>query len=58
MITLLKDDKWKYARALLTPFFTPHSLQNMSPLINKAVDTYLEKLDEVEKKKESFDVVR
>ncbi|XP_057301228.1 cytochrome P450 3A8-like isoform X1 [Hydractinia symbiolongicarpus] len=57
MITLLKDDKWKYVRALLTPFFTPHSLQNMSPLINKAVDTYLEKLDEVEKKKESFDVV-
>ncbi len=35
MLTMLKGDKWKQVRSILSPVFTSGKLKAMEPLINK-----------------------
>jgi len=53
-----KGETWRRIRTVLSPSFSAHKLKAMTPLMNTACDTLLEKIKQVAESGESFDIVR
>lgn len=47
MLSLLKGDKWKTIRNIMSPVFTSGKIKSMIPLVNKAGDSFVEYLDQL-----------
>lgn len=57
MMGNLEGEEWRRIRNTLTPTFSAHKMKQMVPLMNTACDTLMEKLEEISRTEESFDIV-
>ncbi|KAK3740560.1 hypothetical protein QZH41_014951 [Actinostola sp. cb2023] len=57
MIGIVKGESWRKIRNTLSPSFSAHKLKAMVPMINTTCDILLNKIEEVSKTKESFDIL-
>lgn len=58
MMGNLEGEEWRRIRNTLTPTFSAHKMKQMVPLMNTACDTLMEKLEEISRTEESFDIVK
>ncbi|KAI1883397.1 hypothetical protein AGOR_G00231020 [Albula goreensis] len=57
-LLLLKDERWKRVRSILTPSFSSARMKEMVPLIHAATDTLMGNLQGFAQSGESFDIHR
>ncbi|XP_030645925.1 thromboxane-A synthase [Chanos chanos] len=57
-LLMLRNEKWKRVRSILTPSFSAAKMKEMVPLINTATDTLLNNLTAYAESGESFDIHR
>uniref|UniRef100_A0A8C9WJ50 Thromboxane-A synthase n=1 Tax=Scleropages formosus TaxID=113540 RepID=A0A8C9WJ50_SCLFO len=57
-LLLLKDERWKRVRSILTPSFSSAKMREMVPLINAAVETLMGNLKVYAESGRSFDIHR
>ncbi|XP_015277571.1 PREDICTED: thromboxane-A synthase-like [Gekko japonicus] len=57
-ILILRDERWKEVRSLLTPAFSAAKMKEMTPLINQACDILLSHLKDCADSSASFDIQR
>uniref|UniRef100_A0AAY4DNX4 Thromboxane-A synthase n=1 Tax=Denticeps clupeoides TaxID=299321 RepID=A0AAY4DNX4_9TELE len=57
-VLLLRDERWKRVRSILTPSFSSAKMKEMVPLINTATQTLLRNLQEHAERGQSFDIHR
>lgn len=55
-VLLLRDERWKHVRSILTPTFSAAKMKEMVPLINTAADTLVENLEVYADSGQSFDI--
>lgn len=58
VLTVVQGQKWKDIRSALSPTFSALKMKQMMPFINEAVDTFLQKLDNISKTGEIVDLHR
>ncbi|XP_064612401.1 cytochrome P450 3A9-like [Liolophura sinensis] len=56
MVSVLKDDHWKFVRSILSPAFSSGKMRKMVPLIQICLDRLTENLTELSKSGKSFEV--
>ncbi|XP_041746557.1 thromboxane-A synthase [Coregonus clupeaformis] len=57
-LLMLRNERWKRVRSILTPSFSAAKMKEMGPLINMATDTLLTNLNGHVESGESFDIHR
>ncbi|XP_066540921.1 thromboxane-A synthase isoform X2 [Hoplias malabaricus] len=57
-LLLLRDERWKRVRSILTPSFSAAKMKEMVPLINTATETLLNNLEAYAESGKSFDIHR
>lgn len=53
---LTRGERWKRLRSITTPTFSATKMRQMSPLMNKCIDVYLDKLETKRQNDEAFDI--
>ncbi|XP_060083510.1 cytochrome P450 3A24-like isoform X2 [Ylistrum balloti] len=56
MLTQIEDDHWRFVRNIITPTFSGKKLRLMTPLINRAADTFMENIEKKIKEDEDIDM--
>ncbi|CAE1256598.1 TBXAS1 [Acanthosepion pharaonis] len=56
MLSLAKDDHWKYLRTVLAPSYSSKRMREMVPLIEDVLKTFDKKLNDIVESKEARDV--
>uniref|UniRef100_A0A667YCQ3 Thromboxane-A synthase n=1 Tax=Myripristis murdjan TaxID=586833 RepID=A0A667YCQ3_9TELE len=57
-LLLLRDERWKRVRSILTPSFSAAKMKEMVPLINTATDALMNNLNAYAESGEAFDIHR
>ncbi|XP_057203960.1 thromboxane-A synthase [Triplophysa rosa] len=57
-LIMLKDERWRRVRSILTPSFSAAKMKEMAPLINMATETLLNNLKRNAESGDSFDIHR
>lgn len=56
LVSMVRGDRWRRIRNVLSPSFSALKMKRMVPLMNDACDTFMKKLEKVADKDESCDI--